>query len=85
MIKSLISALFISIALNTFAQSAEIEPWVEDLDLYKVNLEKYHIDLYNTISKAEFEYELEQLKSNLNKKTDTDIIIDLMRLTRKNW
>ena len=68
---------------NSFSQSIDIQSWTEDIDFYKTNLEKKHIDLYNNISKVEFEQELQKLKSNLNKKTDTDVIIDLMRLTRK--
>ena len=68
---------------NSFSQSIDIQSWTEDIDFYKTNLEKNHIDLYNTISKVEFEQEMQKLKSNLNKKTDTDVIIDLMQLTRK--
>ncbi len=68
---------------NSFSQSIDIQSWTEDINFYKTNLEKKHIDLYNNISKVEFEQELQKLKSNLNKKTDTDVIIDLMRLTRK--
>ncbi|TPN82884.1 S41 family peptidase [Aquimarina algicola] len=92
MIRFLITTLLLLITLsgcsqttpvNVCFQSANVEHWSEDIDLYKINLEKYHIDLYNKISKVEFEEELQQIKSKLNKKTNIDVIIDLMRLTRK--
>ena len=83
MIRFLTTILCLMIISNACSQSIDIANWIEDIDYYKTNLEKKHIDLYNTISKVEFEQELQKLKSNLNKKTDTDVIIDLMRLTRK--
>lgn len=83
MIRLLITVFILFISLNACSQAIDSKSWIEDINLYKTNLEKYHIDLYNNISKVEFEQELEQIKSNLNKKTDTDVIISLMRLTRK--
>ncbi|WP_412986403.1 S41 family peptidase [Pontimicrobium sp. IMCC45349] len=83
MIRFLITTFFLLITLNTYSQSIDSSLWIEDINYYKVNLEKHHIDLYNKISKVEFEQELKKIKSNLNKKTDIDIIIDLMRLTQK--
>ncbi len=79
----LIATLSFLISSNTFSQSIDIESWTRDIDFYKTNLEQNHIDLYNTISKVEFEKEIKQIKSTLNKKSDVEIIIDLMRLTRK--
>lgn len=75
--------LTIVLTSNSFSQTIDIQSWTEDINFYKTNLEQNHIDLYNNINKVEFEQELQKLKSNLNKKTDTDVIIDLMRLTRK--
>jgi len=79
----LIATLSLLISSNTFSQSIDIESWIEDIDFYKTNLEQNHIDLYNTISEVEFEKEIQQIKSTLNKKSDVEVIIDLMRLTRK--
>lgn len=79
----LITTICLIISYSVFSQSIDIEKWTKDIDFYKTNLERNHIDLYHSISKTEFEGELEQIKSNLNNKTDTDVIIDLMRLTRK--
>lgn len=83
MIRFIITAINLLIILNVFSQSTNVENWTKDIDFYKTNLEKYHIDLYNNISKVQFEQELQQIKSTLHKKSDTDVIIDLMRLTRK--
>lgn len=83
MIRFLIAISILFIFSTACAQPTDSKLWIEDLELYRTNLEKYHIELYKNISKVEFEQELEQIKSNLNKKTDTDIIISLMRLTRK--
>ena len=83
MVRYLITSLSFLIISNSFSQSIDMEGWTKDIDFYKTNLEKYHIDLYNHISKVEFDQELQQIKSTLNKKTDADVIIDLMRLTRK--
>ena len=80
----LIIILTLLISSNTsFSQSIDIESWTKDIDFYKTKLEQNHIDLYNTISKVEFEKEIQKIKSTLNKKSDVRVIIDLMRLTRK--
>ena len=78
-----IAILSFLISSNAFSQSIAVESWTKDIDFYKTNLELNHIDLYNSISKEEFEKEIQQIKSTLNKKSDAEVIIDLMRLTRK--
>tara|TARA_R110000782_G_scaffold128386_3_gene219970 strand:- start:293 stop:1534 length:1242 start_codon:yes stop_codon:yes gene_type:complete len=79
----LIITLSLLISSFTFSQSIDVESWTKDIDFYKTNLEQHHIDLYNTISKVEFEKEIQEIKSTLNKKNDVEVIVDLMRLTRK--
>lgn len=79
----LIITLSLLISFFTFSQSIDVESWTKDIDFYKTNLEQHHIDLYNTISKVEFEKEIQEIKSTLNKKNDVEVIVDLMRLTRK--
>ena len=83
MIRFLIAISIFFIYSNACSQSTDSKLWIEDIEWYRTNLEKYHIDLYKNISKVKFEQELKHIKSNLNKKTDTDVIISLMRLTRK--
>ena len=68
---------------NTFSQTVDKDKWKNDINLYKTNLEDYHIDLYARISKPQFEKELQQILSTLDKKNRGNVIIDLMRLTRK--
>lgn len=83
MTKFSFTSLAFLIILNTFSQSIDTPSWTQDLDFYKTNLEKYHIDIYNKIDKTEFEKQLQLIKSNLKNKTDLEVMIDLMRLTRK--
>jgi hypothetical protein len=83
MIRFIITTFVLFAALNTYSQSTDSNLWIEDIKAYKANLEKHHIDLYHKISKVEFEQELKTIQSNLNSKTDIDVIIDLMRLTQK--
>ena len=83
MTKFLIACLSFLMIYNIYSQSIDVDSWTQDLDAYKSNLEKYHIDLYHKIDKADFEKELQQIKSNLKNKTELEVIIDLMRLTRK--
>lgn len=83
MIRFIITTFVLLAALNTYSQSTDSSLWIEDINAYKANLEKHHIDLYHTINKVEFEQELKTIQSNLNSKTDIDVIIDLMRLTQK--
>ena len=79
----LIAIVSLFISAYTFSQTIAIKKWSEDIDFYKTNLEQNHIDLYHTISKKEFEREIQEIKSTLNQKSDAEVIIDLMRLTRK--
>ena len=74
----LIATLSLLISSNTFSQSIDIESWTKDIDFYMTNLEQHHIDLYNMISKVEFEKEIQEIKSTLNKKSDVGVIIDLI-------
>lgn len=83
MTKFVITSLTFLFVFNTYSQSIDITNWTQDLDSYKTNLEKYHIDIYNKIDKTEFEKELQLIKSNLENKTDLEVMIDLMRLTQK--
>ncbi len=83
MIKFLIATLTFLMTSNVYSQSIDIASWKEDIESYKTNLEKYHIDLYHNIDKTAFEKEVQDIKSNLENKTDLDVVIDLMRLTRK--
>ncbi|PRX57494.1 S41 family peptidase [Flagellimonas meridianipacifica] len=87
MIKFLTFCLFVLVLSNSCGQTNKLNnkeiDWTQDLDLYKRNLEQNHIDLYNTIDSVEFGKELQKITSALPDKSDTEIIVDLMQLTRK--
>jgi hypothetical protein len=74
---------FLLISFAAFAQELNKEAWLEDLEIYKTGLEEKHIDVYNKISKDDFEKEWNAIKSSVGQKSDFEVGIDLMRLTRK--
>lgn len=76
-------ATFLAFTTNLFSQSTKGKNWPADLDYYKSTLEHKHIDLYNKISKDDFNKEIQRIKAGIDEKTDFEIVIDLMRLTRK--
>lgn len=81
--KFLILAWVQIITFQAFPQSLNSKNWTEDLEQYQIMLEKNHIDLYHNISQSDFDKELQNIRSNLIHKSDLEVIIDLMRLTRK--
>lgn len=66
-----------------FAQTPNKIKWKEDLEIYKKSLEEKHIDLYNTITKDEFENEWNKIYKNVETLNDFEIILKLMHLTRR--
>ncbi len=75
-------ALLLSIK-GLFAQTSNKINWKEDLKIYKKSLEQKHIDLYHTVPKEEFFNEWNKIYNNVNSLTDFEIILKLMRLTRR--
>ncbi|GAA4272904.1 hypothetical protein U6A24_06455 [Aquimarina gracilis] len=65
------------------AQKVNVDHWIKDINFYQKTLEEKHIDLYHTLSKADFNKDILQLKSNLPNLTDFQVIAELMKLTRK--
>ncbi len=80
---SMLVIVLIVVQFSMFSQSKKISDWSEDINEYHKNLEEKHIDLYKNISKEEFEKELSYIKKGLQDKNEIDVIIALMRLTRK--
>ena len=80
--KSITSILFI-LLFSFYCNGQNINDWLEDIDYYHKILEEKHINLYHTISKKEFDAEIENLKNNLSHLTDFQIITALMRITQK--
>lgn len=76
--------IFIVSVLNTLsAQSSDKINWKEDLKVYKASLEQKHIDLYHSIDKENFSNEWYKIYNNVDSLSDFDIILKLMRLTRR--
>ncbi|MBW2936755.1 hypothetical protein KXJ69_01475 [Aureisphaera sp. CAU 1614] len=65
------------------AQQNRVLAWQEDIQAYQTGLEVKHIDVYNSVSKQDFESELTRIKESVLEKTDFEIMLDLMRLTRR--
>ena len=82
--KNILVTLILSVvALQILAQKMDKDLWLQDLEAYKTGLEQKHIDVYNKISEADFASELALIKSSIDNKTDFQVVMDLMRLTRK--
>ncbi len=77
-------SIFIVSAFNiVLAQTANKIDWKEDLKVYKESLEQKHIDLYHSVSKETFLTEWSKIYDNVESLNDFDIILKLMRLTRR--
>ncbi len=85
-VRKTIPALFAALLIGSAA--AALPPgtarnWSEDLDQYARVLEERHIDLYHAVPKAEFLSEVEALKARLHEFDDVEVVVELMRLTRR--
>lgn len=56
--------------------------WQKDIDFYAEKMVSNHIDPFHTLSKAGFYAEIRRIKESLRNKSKSEILIDLMRLTR---
>lgn len=83
LMKKLILSVYYFFIFGAFCIAQNENKWMQDIEYYHKTLEEKHIDLYHTISKEEFNAKIEKLKSNLNKLTGFQIIVELMRLTQE--
>ena len=81
--KALYFFVLVLLVQTAFSQENRTERWQDDLVLYQKELEKRHINLYNKIDKQSFEQALENISSTIEKRSDWEIVVELMRLTRK--
>lgn len=79
-IKSGLLILTILISQSIHSQNTD---WNNDLKLYATQLEKLHIDLYNKISKEDFQNTLNDIRDISETENDFNVIIALMKLTRQ--
>ncbi len=75
--------IFILFSVKGYSQQLSKEAWLEDLAAYRSGLEEKHIDLFNKLSRTEFETDLANIRAEVGDKPDFEAVIDLMRLTRK--
>ncbi|MDO6810961.1 hypothetical protein Q4603_20235 [Zobellia galactanivorans] len=75
--------LMIPIAHSVFAQSVHKTDWKEDLKIYKESLEQKHIDLYHSVTKEAFYNDWNTIYNSADTLNDFEIILKLMRLTRR--
>lgn len=77
-----LSIFIVSVFNPLFAQSLKKMHWKEDLETYKASLELNHINLYHSITKADFTKEWNKIYNNIESLNDFEIILKLMHLTR---
>ncbi|MDP2541821.1 hypothetical protein CSC81_08955 [Tenacibaculum discolor] len=77
-------SIFVVSVFNTlFAQSSDKINWKDDLEIYKTSLTQKHIDIYHSITKDDFTNEWQKIYNNVESLSDFEIILKLMRLTRR--
>lgn len=65
------------------AQTSKKIDWKNDLVIYKKGLEQKHIDVYHSINKEDFSNEWQKIYNSSDTLNDFEIILKLMRLTRR--
>ena len=66
-----------------YTQNENNIDWTTDLEIYKSQLESKHIDLYHSINKQTFDKELSRIKALSDSASDFEVILELMKLTRR--
>ena len=75
-----------TIVLSTAAVAMppeDAKAWREDLIAYERGLRDGHIDLHHTLPKSKFDAELAQLRENLDVLSEPQVIVRLMKLTKR--
>ncbi|TSE06645.1 S41 family peptidase [Aquimarina algiphila] len=67
----------------SYSQKANVKEWIEDIDFYQKTLQEKHIDIYHTISKKDFDIEIQKIKDQISDLTHFQVIVELMKLTRR--
>ncbi|QTH72999.1 S41 family peptidase [Pseudoalteromonas xiamenensis] len=79
----------ISLVLLTFSSISnaltndEISFWEGDIAHFEKELMKRHLNLFHTLSKEDFMDEVDKIKRNLPSLSHHEVVIELMKLTRK--
>lgn len=76
--------LLILLFVGTYAQAGtSIKEWQEDIDVYARELSSRHIDAFHTLSQISFLKEVARIRAGVAEKTGNQLLVELMRLTRK--
>ena len=79
-----ISAVLLILLLSACGYGQDnLARWEQDLEFYSQQLIKNHIALFHTLRKDEFRIEIARIKTDIRHKNEDEILVDLMRLTRK--
>lgn len=60
----------------------QVIDWADDIDFYLTELEQRHINLYHTVTKAEFKQALTELKLSLPELNHHQVMVAMMGITR---
>lgn len=71
------------LSTTSLLSNTQIERWKHDLDFMRRELEQRHIDLYHCITADFFLSELNRIKQQLPSLTESELIIELMRLMKQ--
>ncbi|WP_051536835.1 S41 family peptidase [Shewanella marina] len=86
-IRKSLSALFGALWLFSLPATAlteqAVSQWQSDIEHYRLNIVKRHINPFTQINERQFNKQLEQLKTNLADKTRYQVIIELMKIHHK--
>lgn len=79
------TSFLLLVVFTVFSQNdtLRLSHWKEDIKWYQSGLEQKHMNVYHKISKEAFSREVQEVVASIPDKTDLELTVDLMRLTRK--
>ena len=79
-----VAVVWVALLLSSCGYAQDnVTRWQEDIDVYSEKLIEGHIDPFHTLSKERFDNEIAKIRGSIPNKTENEILIELMRLTRK--
>lgn len=79
-----LAAAWMALLLSSCGYAQDnVARWQEDIDFYAEKLIEGHIDPFHTLSQASFDDEIGRIRESVSHKVENEILIELMRLTRK--
>lgn len=79
-----LAAVWMALLLSSCGYAQDnVARWQEDIDFYAEKLVAGHIDPFHTLSQANFDGEIVRIRESVPHKTENEMLVELMRLTRK--